>query len=110
MTSPDDKPAPRKERLPVLLWVEEVSQNEVIWRHTANVSETGVFFDGATPREPGSLVQLRFELPTGRRIQTEARVVRSEWEQTRPGLAMTFVNMPPADLVELHAYLASQQR
>lgn len=100
----------RKERVPMLLWVEELSNDEAIWRHTANISESGVFFDGATPRELGSVVRVRFELPGGRRIETDAKVARSEWVDTRPGLAMTFVNMAEADAQALKDWLEQQPR
>src|SRR5258706_575918 len=50
-------------RVPLELWMEEVSGEDVYFRRTGNVGEGGVYFDKAIPHVLGTMVTLKFSLP-----------------------------------------------
>ena len=96
-------------RVRATLWVEEVEGENLTWRHTADVSASGLFFDGATPRIIDTPMQLRFTLPGGRVINAKAKVVRTTWLAPRPGLAVRFVDLSAEDHAALVAFVAQTQ-
>ncbi|MBI3180402.1 MAG: PilZ domain-containing protein [Deltaproteobacteria bacterium] len=50
-------------RVPLELWMEEVSGDDVYFRRTGNVGTGGVYFDRAIPHALGTMVTLKFALP-----------------------------------------------
>lgn len=76
---PDRRQSPR---LPLELWMEEVSADgDVYFRRTGNVSTGGVYFDRAIPHAIGTELTLKFALPGER----EMVVARGEVVSTRGG-------------------------
>ena len=66
----------RSERVPVELWMEEISGDNLIHRRSCNISEGGVFFENAIPHTIGRIITLRFELPSaqvGEPVTVQAR-------------------------------------
>jgi hypothetical protein len=68
-------------RVPLELWMEEVSGEDVYFRRTGNVGGGGVYFDRAIPHALGTVVTLKFALPGER----EMVIARGEVVSTATG-------------------------
>ena len=79
-------------RVPLELWMEEVSGDDVYFRRTGNISEGGVFFDKAIPHALGTTVTLKFALPGDREmLVARGEVVNSASKGL--GMSIKFVSM-----------------
>jgi len=60
-------PAPaerrRGARMPVELWVQDVTDGGVVYRRAGNLSRGGLYLDQTIPLPVGSRIKLRFNLP-----------------------------------------------
>lgn len=50
-------------RVPVEMWVEDVTNGDLVFRRAGNLSRGGLYLDQTIPMPVGSKVQLRFTLP-----------------------------------------------
>jgi len=80
-------------RLPVEMWVEDLTDGGVVYRRAANLSRGGLFLDQTIPLPAGSVVKLRFTLPG----DTTPLVVDGQIVSVREGPAMglKFMGLPP---------------
>ena len=78
----------RDPRVPLELWMEEMSGDDVYFRRTGDVSEGGVFFEGAIPHKQGTEVTLKFALPGDREmVVARGKVLNSASDPQGPGYA-----------------------
>jgi len=96
------------ERVPLELWMEEVSGEDVYFRRTGNVSVGGVFFDRAIPHAIGTMVTLKFALP-GEREMVVARgeVVSTAGNNQGLGMGVKFITIEGDGEKRIRAYLKS---
>ena len=74
-------------RLPIETWIEEVSGDDIYFRRTGNVSESGVFFDKAIPHPVGTMLSLKFSLPgTEHLIKVKGEVINISAEGLGMGI------------------------
>jgi type IV pilus assembly protein PilZ len=63
----DSLPTPserrRSARMPVELWVQDVTDGGVVYRRAGNLSKGGLYLDQTIPLPVGSRIKLRFSLP-----------------------------------------------
>lgn len=94
------------ERIPVEMWVEETTERDRYFRRAGNLSRGGLRLDHTIPLPQGTPVNLTFTLPgdsvpiavTGEIVSTAGP------DDLRMGVK--FVNVTPAALAQIDAYLA----
>jgi len=93
-------------RIPLELWMEEVSGDDIYFRRTGNVSEGGVYFDKAIPHRLGTIVTLKFALP-GEKEMIVARgdVVSTAGDPDGLGMGVRFLNVEGDGKERLRAYV-----
>ena len=97
-----------EQRVPLELWMEEVSGEDVYFRRTGNVSVGGVFFDRAIPHALGTIVTLKFALP-GQREMVVARgeVVSIAGSDQGLGMGVKFVSIEGDGDKRVRSYMKS---
>ena len=94
------------ERVPLELWMEEVSGDDVYFRRTGNVSVGGVFFDRAIPHALGTHVTLKFALPGDREmVVARGEVVSIAGNQEGLGMGVKFISIEGDGEKRIRAYL-----
>jgi uncharacterized protein (TIGR02266 family) len=84
----------RTVRVPLELWMEEVSGDDVYFRRTGNVGEGGVYFDKAIPHPLGTMVTLKFALPGDKEmIVARGEVVSSAPDPEGLGMGVRFISV-----------------
>lgn len=87
----------RSQRVPVEMWVEEVSEEERVFRRAGNLSEGGLHLDKTIPIAVGTVINLRFTLPSDPDpIDVKGEIVAIDPDEEL-GMGVKFVDMP-ADL------------
>jgi hypothetical protein len=81
-------------RVPLELWMEEATSNEVYFRRTGNVGLGGVYFDDAIPHDDGTEVTLKFTLPGDREMVVARGKVINKATRTNPlGMRVRFITI-----------------
>ena len=84
----------RSHRVPVEMWVEELAEDERVFRRAGNLSEGGLHLDKTIPIPVGSPVHLRFTLPGDTQaVEVRGVVVAVDAEQEL-GMGVKFVELP----------------
>jgi hypothetical protein len=96
----------RQSRLPIEIWMEEVSGDDVYFRRTSNISEGGVFFDRAIPHPVGTVLNLRFTLPDHPDL-LEARGEVTSISKDGLGMGVRFIEISGNGSERLSAYLSA---
>jgi hypothetical protein len=82
------------ERVPLELWMEEVSGEDVYFRRSGNVSAGGVYFDKAIPHPLGTMVTLKFALPGDKEmVVARGEVVSSSGGNQGLGMGVKFLTI-----------------
>lgn len=95
-------------RIPIEMWVEELTDEGVIHRRAGNLSTGGLYLDKTIPIPVGTTVELRFRLPgEGSEVAalTVVGVVVSIDPTKELGMGVKFVKVPPAAQARLDGYL-----
>lgn len=93
-------------RIPLELWVEEITHDEICSRHTADISLGGVYLDQAHPYALGTHITLKFSLPGDQEmIVARGEVVSGPHEDTRMGMGIKFISIEGSGSARLHAFL-----
>lgn len=94
-------------RIPVIMWVEEISSEGQVFRRAGNLSRGGLHLDRTIPIAVGSSVQLRFCLPEdeGGEPLLVTGVVVSIDPSRDLGMGVKFVEVPAAVQSRLDGYL-----
>jgi len=115
---PDSRPETRKverrqgdrrrsTRVPVSLWVDESTGEELYFQQAGNISEGGVFFERTIPHPPGTRVNLKFELPDDLGIiETEGEVVNVPADPDGLGAGVKFINLDPVEERIIRQFIA----
>ena len=98
----------RDERVPQVLWLEEIIGDDRCIRRTGNISLGGVFFDATLPYPVGTRLCLEIPLPGApEKIRALAQVV-SVRDQGQ-GMALRFTGFPDGGVEHLRQYLKDHQ-
>lgn len=93
-------------RVPLELWMEEVSGDDVYFRRTGNVSTGGVFFDRAIPHTLGTVVTLKFALPGDKEmVVARGEVVSAAGAEDGLGMAVKFISVEGDGAKRIRAYI-----
>jgi len=94
------------DRVPLELWMEEVSGEDVYFRRTGNVSPGGVFFDRAIPHALGTVVTLKFALPGDKEmVVARGEVVSIAGASDGLGMGVKFVSVESDGKKRIKSYL-----
>ena len=83
-------------RMPVEMWVEDLTDGGVVYRRAGNLSRGGLYLDQTIPLPIGSKVKLRFSLPDeSAPISVTAQIVSIN-SRERLGMGVKFVDIDKA--------------
>jgi type IV pilus assembly protein PilZ len=122
-TVPQERRAGRErrehERVAVCLEVDYRSDDTFLFAYITDMSAMGIFIQTTSPKPPGTLLNLRFRTPDGKRLELDARVI---WinqphgaDSINPGMGVQFVDLSPTEreqimgLVRTFAYLSDDE-
>jgi type IV pilus assembly protein PilZ len=107
------------ERVVVCLEVDYRCDDTFLFAYITDMSAMGIFIQTVTPKPPGTLLNLRFRIPDGTRLDVDGRVI---WvnhphgkDSINPGMGVQFVDLTPAQrdqilgLVRTFAYLSDDE-
>lgn len=93
-------------RLPVEMWVEEITDGSQVFRRAGNLSRGGLYLDHTIPVPVGTRVSLRFTLPGDSRAMTVTGEVVSISAKDALGMGVKFVEVSEEDRQRVEAYLS----
>ncbi len=92
------------QRVPVKLKVDWKSEGNFLFEHATNISEQGIFIETENPMQPGTAIDLQFQLPeASKKIEVRGEVT---WvnpirppgsENYNPGMGIRFTNLNEGD-------------
>lgn len=104
------------ERIAVCLEVDYRCDDTFLFAYITDMSAMGIFIQTTTPKPPGTLLNLRFRIPDGKRLDVDGRVI---WvnqphgkDSINPGMGVQFVGLTALQrdqilgLVRTFAYLS----
>lgn len=98
----------RDERVPLELWMEELSGDDIYFRRSGNIAPGGVFFDRAIPHPLGTSVTLKFALPGDREmVVARGEVVSAAAAGEGLGMGVKFVHVEGDGEKRIRAFLKS---
>jgi uncharacterized protein (TIGR02266 family) len=98
----------REERVPLELWMEELSGDDIYFRRSGNIAPGGVFFDRAIPHPLGTVVTLKFALPGDREmVVARGEVVSAAAAGEGLGMGVKFVHVEGDGTKRIRAFLKS---
>jgi type IV pilus assembly protein PilZ len=80
-------------RMPVEMWVEDLTDGGVVYRRAGNLSRGGLYLDQTIPLPIGSKVKLRFSLPDETAPITVSGQIVSINSRERLGMGVKFVDI-----------------
>jgi len=83
----------RHARMPVEMWVEDVTDGGVVHRRAGNLSKGGLYLDQTIPLPIGSKVKLRFTLPEESAALTVNGQIVSINSRDRLGMGVKFTDV-----------------
>ncbi len=93
-------------RVPLELWMEEVSGDDVYFRRSGNVAEGGVYFDRAIPHALGTMVTLKFALPGDREmVVARGEVVSGAGASGSLGMGVRFITVEGDGLQRVREFI-----
>jgi len=92
-------------RLPVEMWVEEITDRSQVFRRAGNLSKGGMYLDHTIPLPMGARVRLRFTLPGDDKSVTVAGEIVSVSTDQELGMGVKFVDMTPEVASRIDAYI-----
>jgi type IV pilus assembly protein PilZ len=107
------------ERVAMCLEVDYRCDDTFLFAFITDMSAMGIFIQTTSPRQPGTLLNLRFRTQDGARLDVDGRVI---WvnqprgaDSINPGMGVQFVDLTPAQrdqilgLVRTFAYLSDDE-
>jgi type IV pilus assembly protein PilZ len=104
------------ERVAMCLEVDYRCDDTFLFAYITDMSAMGIFVQTTAPKPAGTMLNLRFKTPEGKRLDVDGRVI---WvnqphgkDSINPGMGVQFVDLTPAQrdqilkLVRTFAYLA----
>ena len=96
-------------RVPLELWMEEISGDDVYFRRTGNVGEGGVYFDRAIPHALGTVVTLKFALPGSREmVVARGEVVSAAAGEDGLGMSVKFISIEGDGQQRIRSFVGSR--
>jgi len=100
-----DKDRRTSARLPIEMWVEELTEASQVFRRAGNVSRGGMHLDHTIPIPVGTKVRLRFTLPGDNSpIVVSAEIVSIATNNVL-GMGVKFLEVEPTTQNRIDAYL-----
>jgi type IV pilus assembly protein PilZ len=107
------------ERVTMCLEVDYRCDDTFLFAYITDMSAMGIFIQTTSPKPPGTLLNLRFRVPDGKRLDVDGRVIWVNQPHGRdsinPGMGVQFVDLAPAQrdqilgLVRTFAYLSDDE-
>lgn len=107
------------ERVAVCLEVDYRCDDTFLFAYITDMSAMGIFIQTTSPKPPGTLLNLRFRLTDGKRLDVDGKVI---WvnhphgkDSINPGMGVQFVDLTAAQrdqilsLVRTFAYLSDDE-
>jgi uncharacterized protein (TIGR02266 family) len=105
-TTPRGQERRASARLPVEMWVEEITDGSQVFRRAGNLSRGGLYLDHTIPVPVGTRVRLRFTLPGDSNAITVTGEVVSISAKDALGMGVKFVEVSDDDRGRVEAYLS----
>lgn len=94
------------QRVPLELWMEELSGEDVYFRRSGNLSAGGVFFDKAIPHTIGTIVTLKFAIPGDKEmVVARGEVVSAAGGDAGLGMGVKFIHFEGDGQKRVRAFL-----
>ena len=91
-------------RLPIEMWVEDLTDGGIVHRRAGNLSQGGLYLDQTIPLPMGTVVKLRFELPGDPEPLTVSGEIVSVVSKVL-GMGVKFIAISPEIQERLNAYV-----
>lgn len=96
-------------RIPLEMWVEESTEDEMYFQRGANLSVGGLFLENTVPHPVGTQVTLAFSLPgTHERVSVRGEIVNAR--SGTFGMGVKFIDLTPADRERIERFVAGRDR
>lgn len=96
------------ERVAVEMWVEESRNRETYFQRCKNLSVGGLFLDRTIPHPVGTIVSLRFSLPSDDTvIETKGEIVNAP-EGTGLGMGIKFLGLTTEARAKIEAFVSRE--
>jgi uncharacterized protein (TIGR02266 family) len=82
-------------RMPIELWVQDITDGGVVYRRAGNISRGGLYLDQTIPLPVGSRIKLRFALPEDQMTGTVTGQIVSINASARLGMGVKFTQIEP---------------
>jgi uncharacterized protein (TIGR02266 family) len=92
-------------RLPIEMWVEELTDGSQVFRRAGNLSRGGMHLDHTIPIPMGTRVRLRFTLPGDSVPILVTSEIVSIATNNVLGMGVKFIDVEPATQVRIDGYL-----
>jgi type IV pilus assembly protein PilZ len=92
-------------RLPMEMWVEELTDASQVFRRAGNLSRGGLYLDQTIPLPIGTRVSLKFTLPDDKVPVTVFAETVSIRGDVALGMGVKFVEVPPEVQARIDAYV-----
>ncbi len=93
-------------RIPVEMWVQEISPAGLVFRRAGNLSSGGMYLDQTIPIPVGSSISLRFDLPGDDNAITVSGQIVSIRTSEALGMGVKFTEVDRADQERIDQYLS----
>jgi uncharacterized protein (TIGR02266 family) len=103
--SKDDHERRTSARLPIEMWVEELTDGSQVFRRAGNLSRGGMHLDHTIPIPVGTRVRLRFTLPGDNIPIVVASEIVSIATNNVLGMGVKFIDVEPTTQNRIDAYL-----
>jgi uncharacterized protein (TIGR02266 family) len=92
-------------RIPVEMWVEDLTDGGVVFRRAGNLSAGGLYLDQTIPLPMGTAVKLRFTLPGDAAPVTVSGQIVSILPKAGPGMGVKFTGLDAPTSERVRAYI-----
>ena len=93
-------------RVGVQIWVEEATEHERYFQHSADLSTGGIYLKNTIPRPVGTVVSLSFSLPgSPEKFETKAEVVGAIAGDKEMGMSLKFLDLAPAHIEQIRRFI-----
>ena len=98
----------REIRIPVEIWVEEITdEGDLYFQRAGNISVGGLYFEKTIPHPKGTIVNVKFSLPGSTVIiLVRAEIVSASRDLDGLGMGLKFLDLKPADRKSVEEFIA----
>ena len=95
----------RSARMPIEMWVEDLTDGGIVYRRAGNLSKGGLYLDQTIPLPIGSKVKLRFTLPEDTISVTVTGQIVSINSRERLGMGIKFLDLDDAMSARIESFI-----